>query len=299
MNNNIIKTVVKKIIIPFSVDELEQQHNFINYLVNEGFCTAKIFNLYENCGSYYEVQEYIENVDKNYDIDDLIKTIANFHKLSKKYTKPYYKKNYYKMKFKCRGVTLYKILLNFSDKYFNFPMNNYKKNQGLIIDKICKKEVEFIINNYIKIYDFFIKNYYNDSCIIHNDITSNNVIFNENGIYLIDFDLSIIGTEYVDFIDAIIKRYNSIHDIVQNYEDFKKDFIKYINIYNKINNYVKLEIEGSISMLVLKLTAVHLYLLLNKQNIDRFLENNHNIFILIKKVINDLGIGDGLYEFYN
>ena len=127
----------------------------------------------------------------------------------------------------------------------------------------------------------------------------NNVIFNENGIYLIDFDLSIIGTEYVDFIDAIIKRYNSIHDIVQNYEDFKKDFIKYINIYNKINNYVKLEIEGSISMLVLKLTAVHLYLLLNKQNIDRFLENNHNIFILIKKVINDLGIGDGLYEFYN
>lgn len=95
--------------------------------------------------------------------------------------------------------------------------------------------------------------------------------------YVVDFDLSIIGTEYVDFIDAVIKRYYSVSDIVENYDDLKKKFTNYINTYDAINSYVKLDIKGSISMSVLKLIAVHLYLLLNKQNINIFIQNNHNI----------------------
>lgn len=293
-NGNVIKTVVKKIDVPLSKEELIQQHNFINYLDDKGFNTARILNLYKNRDNYYEVQEYIENLGTsiNYDIDDLIKFIAKFHKLSKEYSNPYSKKKFYKMKFKCKGVTLYKVLLNFSDKYFVFPMNNYRKNKDLIIDEVCKKEIDTVIKNYIIIYNFFIKNYDINSCIIHNDITSNNVIFNDKGFYLIDFDLSIVGTEYVDFIDAVIKRYTCTCDIVQNYNDLRENFCKYIDSYNKINTYVKLDIDGCLSMLVLKLVAVHLYLLLNKQNLNIFFQNNHDIFVITKKVINDLEIGE-------
>jgi len=293
-NKNIKMALVKKIAIPFSCDELQQQHNFINYLYDSGFNTAKIFNLYRINSDYYEIQEHIDGAvsKKDYDIDDLVKLVAKYHKLSKEYSGEYFKKSYYKMKFKCRGVTLYKILLGFSDKYFIYPMSNYEKNKMLIVDHICQKEVAIIVNNYVKIYEYFIKNYNINSCIIHNDITSNNVIVNDKGIYLIDFDLSIVGTEYVDFVDSVIRRYDFIDDIVKNYSNLKDDFCKYIDSYNIINNYIKLDISGCLSMLVLKLVAVHLYLLLNKHNIHKFVQNNHSIYVLTEKVITDLRIGE-------
>lgn len=293
-NKNIVMAVVKRVTLPFSCDELRQQHNFINYLRDRGFNTAKILDLYRCDNDYYEVQEYIDGTvsKKDYYTEDLIKFVAMFHKLSNEYSGTYLKKSYYKMKLKCRGVTLYKVLLGFSDKYFVFPLNNYKKNKSLIVDHVCQKEIDTIINNYVKIYDFFIKNYNVDSCVIHNDITSNNVIFNDRGIYLIDFDLSVISTEYVDFVDSIIRRYDYVDAIVKDYENLKNDFYMYIDSYNIINNYVKLDINGCLSMVILKLVAVHLYLLLNKQNIHRFVQNNHSIYVLTEKVITDLGIGE-------
>lgn len=287
-NQKIKYCIIKKIELPLSKNEIISQHKFINYLKQNNFSTAKIYNLYRENNQYFEIQELINISNNNIDILKLIELLAQFHKLSKEYTDNLFKHNKYDMIFTCKDVVLDKVLLGFKQKYYFYPLNNYQTKKGLIVDNKMIEETNSILVLYKKIYQFFIKNYNINSCIIHNDITSNNVINSKNKLYLIDFDLSIVGSEYVDFIDAIIRRNKTIEEIYGNYSRFKMKCKKYIDRYNSINNYQQLDMNGCLAMLILKLVSVHLYLLLNEVNLNSYKNNNHYIYLLINNVFNDL-----------
>lgn len=280
--------VLKKIIIPFNKRELKSQHLFIDYLIKNKINVAKIFGCEKFNNKYYELQEYIEN-NQEINLENLIIAIAKFHNVSKLYQGKYKKRKIYKCNFVCKNIRLKYLLLDFKNKYYKFPMKNYKKNKKMI-NKKYKKYLEEIINIYVNFYKQFIVDYKLSSCVIHNDITSNNVINRDGDIYLIDFDLSIKGSEYVDFIDIIIKRYNTLEYICNQFDSIKKDIFNNIKVYNNYNLNINLEYKGVIKMLVLKLMAVNLYLMLNSNNIDKF-ENDfaylYKIIKLCNKEVND------------
>lgn len=92
MLENEQKVFVKKIEIPMTIKELNSQHQFVNYLKSKGVNTARILGLnYDG----FDIIEKQEEIIGNHDIkiDELIKNIAVFHKISRKYGKSVLKKN--------------------------------------------------------------------------------------------------------------------------------------------------------------------------------------------------------------
>lgn len=272
INDN--KYILKKIVIPFKEKEISSQHLFINYLFEQGIKVSRLYgySFFDSGKKIYELQEYIEH-NNDIDYDNLIISLAKFHTVSKLYPNKYNKKNVYKHSFICKNIKLDVILLDFKNKYYLYPLKNYKRNRKNLFDEEINKDLCNMLQIYNTIYKEFIKSYNLNSCIIHNDITSNNVICNNGDIYFIDFDLSIIGTEYVDFVDALIKRHQTLEQISNNFEQVKNEIINKIKLYNEYNTLVKLEYSGAIKMLLLKLMSVNLYLMYNVKNFSIFKEN--------------------------
>lgn len=272
--------VLKKIVIPFKNKEMKSQHNFISYLDSNKINVAKVYGFTIHHNKIIELQEYIEN-HKSIKVTDLIIAISKFHNISVKYRNSFVKRRKFKCKTICRNTELKYLLLDFRYKYYKYPINCYKKNKGLI-DKKNKEQLEEIVNIYTIFYKEFIKDYNIKSCVIHNDITSNNVINNNGNIFFIDFDLAIKSCEYVDFIDAIIKRHSTLKEIYNDFENIKKETIESISLYNKYNDNIKLKYIGVMKMLVLKLMAVNLYLRFNNDNINEFKKDFFYLYKIIK-----------------
>ena len=179
------KIIHKKIIIPFNKKTLLSQHEFVNYLHSNNMNAAQIMGLFKIDNNYHEYQEYIENSKKDYEINELIKMLAIFHNESSKYPNKFNKKNVYDFDFECRQIILHHLLLGYEEKYHVYPLENYYKNKKFIDTnniEISKKIIQF----YEESYQYIVKNHNIKSCIIHNDITKNNIINNKNGLYLID-----------------------------------------------------------------------------------------------------------------
>jgi len=99
---------------------------------------------------------------------------------------------------------------------------------------------------------------------------------------LIDFDLAIKSSEYVDFVDAIIKRYSTLSGLIQGIQDLNLDY--YIELYNKHNKHMKLDIKGVYAMIILKIISFNFYVMLNRKNKKQFNENINNLYIFINKI---------------
>ena len=283
LESNIIKYICKRVIIPFSKKELQSQHEFIKFLIYNKINVASIINLFSIDGSVYELQEFI---DGNFEIpiEKLIEFIAKFHQVSIKYNGNLYKKNIYKINFQCKGSNLEYILLGFKEKFYEYPLKNFQLNKNLIYQKNQK-----YINNLLFIYEIaykkFIKSYDICSCIIHNDIISNNVIYCKKQIFLIDFDLCIKSSEYVDFVDAILKKYTSLEYIIQNFNKMIKEIKKLILVYNQYNEVTKLDLQGVELMIILKLISFYFYVMLNKNNREMFNNNIGKIYKICSKIL--------------
>ena len=114
VDNDGLKMINKKIMIPLNKQELLEQHKFIGYLYNNGINTANIFKLYESDKHYYELQEYIENNNEKYTTKNIMKLLAKFHNVSKKYNLNFSKKKYYCHNFKCNYFELNKLSIEFA-----------------------------------------------------------------------------------------------------------------------------------------------------------------------------------------
>ncbi len=293
--NNIIslkkqnETIIvnKKIIIPFEKSELESQHSFIKYLHDHNIKVANIISLTKKGDYYYEEQEFIKSDNSKISTDELILTIAKFHNASEKYDKPLLKQKVYSCKFGCNNVELNHLLLGFCEKYYIYPKESLKKKYNLI-EKHNMNIITELEKKYDNCYTYFLNNYNISNCIIHNDITSNNVIKNDKGIYLIDFDLAIKSSVYVDFIDCVVKRYYTINELSKEFDKNQLNLEYYIYLYNKYNDNIKLDLLGSLCVLILKILSFNFYVLLNEKNAKKFNKDINDI----NKFINNV------YEYY-
>ena len=231
------------------------------------------------------MQEYIGISSKKINIYSLISFLAKFHSVSKLYTQKFYKKDFYNTNFKCNDVKLEKLLLGFQEKYYYGPFLNYKKNQIYLENN---KNIEIVTKKYYSIYKIFTEKYYKEDCIIHNDITSNNIINNEK-IYIIDFDLAITSSVYVDFVDAILKRSQTLDQILILINN-KKQIEQYIFEYNNVSKYNQLEYNGVILMICLKICAYNYYVVLQKNQIKTFEINIKKILKILNLVERNLEI---------
>ena len=280
-NRRIIK---KKIIIPFTKEEILSQHDYVNFLYDNDIKVAKILGVYKYKNHYYEYQEYVENDNSELDIYDMIRSIAIFHAISKNYKKEINKKETYTFNFECNDFKLKKFIIGYDEKYNIYPLQNYNK---------YKEKMNFINNEkYEEIIEFYnhcfnyIKNKYDEpNCIIHNDINRFNILNHNNSLYLIDFDLCIKSYEIVDIVDAIISKYYGLNSIISNFNEIKMAVKNIVRIYNENNNIGILE-KDIFYQIFLKIVSYNCYVVLNEDTKEKF-ENNFNSVHKVKKLIKE------------
>ena len=149
--------ILKFIDLPMSIFELECQHDFISFLRKNGILTPKIYLSKFLSIFKVELQEYIYNSKNEYSIEEMINSLAIFHDVSCLYKKKFQKKSHYNVKRECNNIIIDKILVEFKEKYYYFPIEKVKKND---IKKL-----------YCWFYEEFFFHYYREDCIIHNDIS--------------------------------------------------------------------------------------------------------------------------------
>lgn len=280
----------KKIVIPLTKNEIIDQHRFINYLYKNNINVAYIFKLYKKKGIYCELQKYIENSKKKYDLEDLIKLLSCFHKESRKYPFSFSKKKYYYYNFECNGHNLNKILLGYDEKFHTYPLKNYSKYANTLKYNENQKYIE-VINFYNFCYNK-IKNKYKDSfCIIHNDITKNNVINSDNGLFLIDFDLCNFSYEIVDITDAVLIPYNNLVLLLNSFRELLDNIENVVKIYNKFNN-INLIKEDILFQIFIKLVSYNCYVVLDANNKVIFEQNFDILYDIMKLIQEECKIGN-------
>ncbi len=277
---NGMRCLLKRIQVPLCTQELNSQHCFVNHLLSNGIKTPKIIDSFLIDNQQYEIQEYIANSQPVNNPLEMLRTIADFHNISSKFDN-FKKRNYYDYSFICRGIILDKLLLGFDEKYYIYPRKNIMDNYN-IISKDNRLKLNEIITIYDYCYNYFINKYNTQDCVIHNDITPNNIIKNNTGIYLIDFDLSIKSSVYVDFVDCILKRYHNLEEILYDNELFQ-NIDKYINEYNNYSNNI-LKKDAVLCAIILKIISFNFYVLFNKQNACEFNKNFDTLYSLNKRL---------------
>ena len=274
------KYILKKLEVPLNKKELNSQHNYIEFLLNNNINVAKIIKTIIYHDQYYELQEFVYGSQK-INTKKLIEAIAKLHLVSLNY-KNIVKREIIKTDFKCKNSNLDYLLIGFNVKYNKLPIKNLKNNFKLI-NKNYIKIVKELQNLYKLSYADFKKNYNTNSCIIHNDINSFNAINVNNKIYFIDFDLAIKSSEYVDFVDAIMKNYKSINLLNNSFNKFIINVKEYIKVYNSINSKVNLDLKGVCLMSILKLCSFYFYVMLREENVFNFNKNICILYNLCKK----------------
>lgn len=250
--------ILKFIDLPLSNFELINQHKFVKFLRKNGILTPKIyFNRFLSIFKI-ELQEYLQDSKKTYSEEEMICSLAKFHDVSYLYKKTYTKKGHYKIKQKCNNITIDKILIEFKEKYYLFPIKMVNRSD-------IKKTYELFYNE-------FILHYYKEDCIIHNDISINNIYFHNNNVCLIDFDFSVKGSIYVDFVDLIIKRTFNINMISKQLLK-NNNLKKYIDIYNKKSNNFYIEYKGCLLMIGLKILAYNFFVLSRSNSKEKLKKN--------------------------
>ena len=250
--------ILKFIDLPMTYFELVNQHKFVSFLRKNGILTPKIY--FSRFLSIFkiELQEYVYTSNEKYSDKEIVSSLATFHDVSYLYKEVYAKKKYYKVKQQCNNIFIDKILIEFKEKYYFFPVKNVDRND---IKKL-----------YNLFYNEFILHYYKEDCIIHNDISFNNMYFHNNDVCIIDFDFSVKGSIYVDFVDAIVKRTYSINTISEQLIK-KHNLEKYIEIYNKKSNNFYLDYKGCLLMIGLKVLAYNFFVLSKSNSKEKFKKN--------------------------
>lgn len=276
--------IKKRILIPFSKDELHEQHNFVNYLYSNNIKVAKILGSYSYRGNLYEYQEYIEPEETTMNINDMVIAVSLFHECSKKSGININKKSTYDMDFECNNHKLSKIIIGYDDKYSKYPLDNYNK----LKDKMgfsCNKKYNEIMDYYQYCFNYIKTKYKEPDCIIHNDISRNNILCHGKSLYLIDFDLCIKSYEIVDVTDIVLSNYYGLDNIINNYDEIRKVIKDSVETYNKYNN-IGIQDNDILFQLFLKIVSYNCYVILNKNNKEEF-ENNfskvHKILKLIRE----------------
>ncbi|SFU77067.1 spore coat protein, CotS family [Clostridium sp. DSM 8431] len=229
------------------VDYGENRLKFVNNIVDEirkedknvmsfyKFPDGKTYKLWK--GSYYVIMDLIDGREASFtnpiEVNMCAESLANMHMASKKVVKNSNLEN--------------KLDISFSEKVKNslYELKEIKKLIGLYkfrneFDEIFYKNIDTYIEEVNNVNEE-IKNIkyeeYRDSLknvvICHNDLAQHNFIYNNNNMYLIDFDYSSVDLRVMDIADIILKGIkNAAFDVYKSIELVKS----YDKVY-KIDDY--------------------------------------------------------------
>ena len=152
------KYILKEFSVPLKNKQINQQHDFIHFLLSKGLTTPSIVLSIKKENKNYEIQEYIERLSNDYNIEDIVAYISKFHNASFKYKKELSKSAVYNYEFECKNFTLGTLLLGFEQKYYIYPKKNLLDNYNLL-SYTNHKYVDDVLKIYDDCYHYFIQNY--------------------------------------------------------------------------------------------------------------------------------------------
>lgn len=250
-----IKVILKQVDKCFPYDFVQQKARLIESLKNSKVLVAGILDYFAVGSSMFEVQEYIEGIKtSSKDLDSIVSCLAHLHCVTKGKVFPQPIKNIRYLHTNVCGRDLDKILLGFKEKYSIYPK------QSLESSKISN--VDYILEKHSLIFEKFEKFYGYRDCVIHNDLTSNNVIVTANHEpVFIDFDFAITSSRYVDFVDIVFTRTLSPTKYLSKLQN-RGLIAHYIDLYNCHSHHKQMNIcyHGVALMVALKLFTYFAYL---------------------------------------
>ena len=266
--------IIKKNLEIYTIKDVKNKQKTLKKLSKNNINVAKIVKVFKFNNNIYEIQEFIDG--NNYESKfkkELYNSLGKMHKLSTKSKLPCSTKNFYHFNFECRNIKLNKLLIDFEYKFYKIPEQNLEKiiNENFNI----KKTLNEILNEYTIIFNEE-KNKINNNNIVlcHNDLSDFNVLVKNNEIYFIDFDFYKYNYVYCDLVDAFLSRKLELVEFLNNFNNFKKDMLEIIDIYNK---YISINYKSFLNCIKLKLISSYFYFIYYTENKE---ERTKNIEIL-------------------
>lgn len=245
------KYIEKKLMEDITLEMCLSKMAFVSFLADRGVSVARIRGYEERNGSIFEIQDYIESCGKEISLEDCIRTTGHFHKVSAEYTGDFLQKNVLKSHISIAGTELKQVLLGFYEKYYLYAQQVFSKTEA-------KDDVKHtVLRMHEQLYRAFCSTASLDECIIHNDLTPYNIIHHNQPV-LIDFDLAIKSSVYVDVADLLFPRTVGIFDYLSIMKDEKlKSAVK---LYNRSNEKTEITVRGIKLMAALKLFTYLMYI---------------------------------------
>lgn len=243
----------KRMEVGFDIDFCQEKMKYINWLRELGLNTPRVYSVFESEGRVYELQEYFAGYLNARSVDDdQIRFISCYHKISSQYNGTYNNKPVRRADATIRGRKIDRILIGFREKYYTYPMKELMK---------AKKPDDRISIKLRALFDEFTSNYCISDCIVHNDLTTNNIMQSALGEYaIVDFDFATQSSVYVDIVDTIMTRDYGFMDYGKIFGENRTAINHYIKKYNSYNNGFRIDFRGFALMSALKLFAFAIYL---------------------------------------
>lgn len=245
------KYIEKKLLEDINMEMCFSKMAFVNYLADHDVPVARIRGYEERNGSIFESQEYIESCGNHIGLEDCIKMAAHFHKVSADYTGNYLQKNVLNSQVSIAGTELNQVLLGFYEKYYHYAHQVFSKTE-------LREDVKHtVFHMHDQLYREFCNIASLNECIIHNDLTPYNIIYHHKPV-LIDFDLAIKSSVYVDAADLLFPRTAGIFDYLSLMNAERTG--NAAELYNRFNDKTQLTVRGIKLMAALKLFTYLMYI---------------------------------------
>lgn len=254
------KYIKKRLLSDINLEMCNSKKAYVDYLYTCSIPVARILEYKINNGNIIEKQEYIESTELEYSLHDYVSLIAKYHSVSKQYPNTLIQKNILKNAVEIEKINIEQTLIGFDEKYYTYA-------RKVFLEKCHDNRIrEIVMQLHDSVYKEFLNTASKDSCIIHNDLTSNNVVMN-NQLYLIDFDFAINSSIYVDLTDILFPRNLEIMDYLLVMKD--NIYIKLnVDYYNSINLSEKVNVHGVKLMAALKLFTFIMYIYCRKNSLS-------------------------------
>lgn len=247
--------------------ETKDLFTLFNYLDSRGFLAhPKIIKNIRNEDNLYEYLED-ENTFKEQKLSDLANTLASLHNKTvyfKETSKDNYKEIYEDVISNLKYLSTYfnSIFLSFiKDEYQSPSKYLYSRNYYKI-----KEAINFCKDNIEKWYEKVNENSKVRVSVVHNNLSLDHFIENENGKFLISWDNFKIDTPVLDFV-------NLYHEEYLNY-----DFSTFLEEYT--NNFELLEEEKDLLFILI---SIPLYFKIDKDSeVDNVKVVHDNVTYLYK-----------------
>lgn len=224
---------------------------FVDYLIDCGVPAARIMDYQEQPEGIIEWQEYIAPVGPTPGQADCLRLAALLHRVSRAYPGTLLQKRVLRDEVSIEGVTLGRVLLGFGEKYAHYPREAFLNAcpASALRDRIAAMHAA--------LYAAFCGEADTEACIIHNDLTPNNIL---PGLQptLIDFDLAIRSSVYVDVADIVFPRTLSLHEFLPHMQ--ASSLAEKAALYNRGSGGEPITVQGLKRMGALKLFVFVMYI---------------------------------------